>query len=401
MQNIFFALERVYKMTYIPVRLIDKTSQITFFNMGYAPEQDPIICDEKLRESIVSSMNENSQPLLMFEDQFLYGLCHNSMGSIAILGPISTIDPVNKDVDAYKKRHNIHAQDFFIKRRKMDEICASLAIIYFVSSGKKITEADILFQNKNDIHKNMGFEHYNLVEFELDYAEEEAQRYNFSTEMQFVQHIKDGNSDALTKLTHALPSYQKHHVGKLAENSFKQNEYLACTIIILASRAAIEGGLDSLTAYLLSDAFLQKLEKCATVGEIYILTNEVAITYAERVKEAKEGRSKTSYVEQCKSYISNNLRHHFTIDDVAEVIGINKSYLSRIFSKEVGIGIQKYTYAKRIDAAASMLKYSDVSILEIANFLCFTSQSHMGSLFKKQLGVTPQKYRDIHKIIDF
>ena len=48
----------------------------------------------------------------------------------------------------------------------------------------------------------------------------------------------------------------------------------------------------------------------------------------------------------------------------------------------------------KIEKAQHMLKYSDYSLVEIANYLAFSSQSHFIQTFKKLIGVTPKKYRD-------
>jgi transcriptional regulator GlxA family with amidase domain len=66
----------------------------------------------------------------------------------------------------------------------------------------------------------------------------------------------------------------------------------------------------------------------------------------------------------------------------------------------MGMGIQQYAMIKRVETAADMLRFSDESILAVSNYLCFSSQSHFGKIFKDQMGVTPQKYRDKYKLID-
>jgi AraC-like DNA-binding protein len=106
-------------------------------------------------------------------------------------------------------------------------------------------------------------------------------------------------------------------------------------------------------------------------------------------------------VEQCKNYITKHLNQKFTIDEIANEIAITKTYLCHLFSEQVGIGIQQYAQRKRIEAAKNMLRYSDTSILEIASYLCFNSQSHFGKVFKDQVNETPQRYREKNKFIDF
>ena len=49
---------------------------------------------------------------------------------------------------------------------------------------------------------------------------------------------------------------------------------------------------------------------------------------------------------------------------------------------------------KKIEKATHMLKYSDKPIVDIANYLSFSSQSHFIQIFEGFTGLTPKKYRD-------
>jgi len=180
----------------------------------------------------------------------------------------------------------------------------------------------------------------------------------------------------------------------------KQFEYMVCSSIILVSRAAIDAGLDALRSYAMSELYLQRLEVCEDEKDMLKLHFDMKLSYAKLIKQAKEMRSKSSYVEKCKVYISNHLNKSFTLDDIANEININKSYLSRQFMKEMKMGVKQYTLMKRVDAAANMLRYSDTSISDIASYFCFTSQSHFGQIFKQYKGDTPQSYREKEKVID-
>lgn len=55
----------------------------------------------------------------------------------------------------------------------------------------------------------------------------------------------------------------------------------------------------------------------------------------------------------------------------------------------------------RVERAANLLVYSEESISYIAEYVRFPSQSYMGRVFKKYMGMTPQKYRDKYKPREF
>jgi AraC-like DNA-binding protein len=401
MEKMFYLLERIYRMTHIPVLYLDKTGSFTLLSFGYDSCDNPIITDEDLCKMIVNRLFNTKEPILEFEEKVLYGAFKDSMENIIILGPVSNLPVTTDYLKQYIHQHKIKSDNFRIQKKSIDELSSTLATLYYSITEKTIKEIDIVSNTNSDSNyseiQNSIYENYVLESSESDIS-----RFNFSVEMDYIKQIKNGDPDAVKQhMSHNLSSFQEDRVGKLAQKSFKQNEYMACTAIILASRAAIEGGLDSLTSYLMSDLYLQRLENSKDISSIYQLVQEVNISYAERVQHINKNKSQLSYVEQCKNYIARHLNKHFTIDDLAKEIQINKSYLNRKFSKSVGMGIQQYAQLKRIEAAANMLKFSDESILTISNYLCFASQSHFGKLFKQHMGETPKVYREKNMLLDF
>lgn len=87
----------------------------------------------------------------------------------------------------------------------------------------------------------------------------------------------------------------------------------------------------------------------------------------------------------------------YFLDEIAEHLHINPSYLSRLFSKEMHIRLQDYIVQVRVERAANLLKYSDETIAEIGDYVGFPSQSHFGYTLKKIIGMTPRQYRENHK----
>jgi len=115
---------------------------------------------------------------------------------------------------------------------------------------------------------------------------------------------------------------------------------------------------------------------------------------ADRVKEKKAHLHTSNYTESAKNYIENNYRQKIYLDDVADTLGISPSYLSRIFKKDTGMNLQDYVVSVRIRRACDFLKYSDLSLSEIAAYVNFPSQSYFGKKFKAQMQMTPREYRD-------
>jgi len=93
-------------------------------------------------------------------------------------------------------------------------------------------------------------------------------------------------------------------------------------------------------------------------------------------------------------YIYSNIKERITIADLAAYTGLSESYLSRVFKQNLGVSISDYIREKKIEKATHLLKYSDKPIIDIANYLSFSSQSHFIQIFEGFMGLTPKKYRD-------
>lgn len=88
------------------------------------------------------------------------------------------------------------------------------------------------------------------------------------------------------------------------------------------------------------------------------------------------------------------------IQDVAEYLKLSVSYLSRLFKSEVNIAFSEYVNIKKIEEAASMLRFTEYSDIEISNILDFSSQSYFIKVFKKYKGMTPRVYKNNYHFLN-
>ncbi len=103
------------------------------------------------------------------------------------------------------------------------------------------------------------------------------------------------------------------------------------------------------------------------------------------------------YVEYAIDFIRNNYRTSVKIGEVADHIGINRSYLSRNFKKETGMAPQEYLINYRLERAAELLTEGEDSIGAISTHVGYADQMTFSKAFKKKYGITPWKYRTERK----
>lgn len=161
----------------------------------------------------------------------------------------------------------------------------------------------------------------------------------------------------------------------------------------LCTRAAIRGGLDSEIAYTLSDQYINSIEACDDLAEIAEINTLMSDDFVKRVHQIKSRTDISIQIQNCCSYIQVHITEKITTAALAQYIGYSETYLSRKFSKEMGMTISEYIMSQKIECAKILLSSGKESVQDISDHLGFHSQSYFGEQFRKATGTTPGKFR--------
>lgn len=103
-----------------------------------------------------------------------------------------------------------------------------------------------------------------------------------------------------------------------------------------------------------------------------------------------------NYINEAKKYIADHYNEDLRVTQIADHLGISRSYLGTIFSKYVNRSISTHINAVRNDKAAYFLATTDISIHDIALNVGYNSRQNFTRVFKKQYGMTPHQYRKLY-----
>jgi AraC-like DNA-binding protein len=98
-------------------------------------------------------------------------------------------------------------------------------------------------------------------------------------------------------------------------------------------------------------------------------------------------------VKQACAYIQQNYTRSFSLIELAETIGVSKSYLSRIFKKDMGISLWDYLNRLRNQKARELLLLTDESIYVIATRVGYEDVGYFSRVFREITGCSPRAYR--------
>ena len=98
-------------------------------------------------------------------------------------------------------------------------------------------------------------------------------------------------------------------------------------------------------------------------------------------------------LKRVRDYIETHLDDRLTLTDLAGVACLSPYHFSRSFKESVGIGPQRYVMRRRLEQAKTLIRRTDQPLAEIAQQVGLCDQSHLTSIFRREMGVTPGRYR--------
>ena len=215
-----------------------------------------------------------------------------------------------------------------------------------------------------------------------------------SVEYSFYNAVRSGDMETVTANCKNDSFLHLEGTGVLSRNPLTNIKYHFVVTTAMLTRYCIDGGLEPEQAYRLSDFYILKMDSCTSVREVADLHHIMAKDFTGKIATSEK---KFCSVQTCQLMHQLYLQSHkerITIQDLAEHTGLSCNYLSRIFKQNLGVSISDYIREQKIEKATHLLRYSDQSIVDIAAYLSFSSQSHFIQIFEDYTGLTPKKYRD-------
>lgn len=145
----------------------------------------------------------------------------------------------------------------------------------------------------------------------------------------------------------------------------------------------LEGMLNKLLDYFKND----QNDKYNILAMFY----SVAAFLQENTVNRKQGER--GYVEKALDYIHHNYTYRIKIEDIARYVGLDRTYLFKLFVKNMDIAPQEYLIRYRLEHAAGLLKETKLSTTQIAYSCGFRDSPSFCKHFKARYNISPLAYR--------
>jgi AraC-like DNA-binding protein len=96
--------------------------------------------------------------------------------------------------------------------------------------------------------------------------------------------------------------------------------------------------------------------------------------------------------DRLREYLHAHLARRISLAELAKVVQRHPAYLTRVFSRVMGLPPHAYLNQIRVGRARELLR-SGHGPAEVARSSGFADQSHLTRVFKRLVGTTPARYR--------
>ncbi|CUO20835.1 AraC family transcriptional regulator [Clostridium perfringens] len=175
------------------------------------------------------------------------------------------------------------------------------------------------------------------------------------------------------------------------------NEYLSRTSITNSCVANCEEN-SKIPQIILNMCEISKTYNPSRSDDILLLKELYSLLYAliEEFPKPFEYKDKElhTYIQDALNFINSNYMHSITVQEIADYVNLSRSYLYKMFIKNLGISPQRYLINLRMYKATLLLKGTKLPIGEVANSVGYSDSLLFSKTFSKHFSMSPLNYRN-------
>lgn len=140
---------------------------------------------------------------------------------------------------------------------------------------------------------------------------------------------------------------------------------------------------------------LPSREELGSIGSVAGLEQWLKTYYGSLLGSLRRHQAQGSYsrhVSHAVELILERYPSYITLELAADLIGLNPSYLSRIFKEETRTTFSEYLNRVRIDASCRLLEAGNSTVKQISSQVGFTTYNYFFKVFKELTGTTPHAF---------
>ena len=228
-----------------------------------------------------------------------------------------------------------------------------------------------------------------IHELKRSSSEKSTTSYPIEKEEELLSAISRGNRNQAQRLLNEILGNVFFSSGR----DFEIIKFRILELIILLSRASIDGGADPDDILTYNYRYLGEIEQFTNVDSLAYWLSGVLNMFASQVFNLQEVKH-VDRMERTLHYINSHYTEKISLEDAASYAALSPAYFSKIFKEEMNCSFTIYINKIRIDHAKTLLRTTPCTLIEISGLVGFEDQSYFSRVFKSIAGISPGKYRE-------
>lgn len=262
----------------------------------------------------------------------------------------------------------------------------------FLEFGKKLygDSCEVVYFNTD------FFDHWNnaykncLRDEEHPFSNIDVIEKRYEAENMLINAVTSGRESQALEITSKFESWL---LPQRISNNLRDMKNYTITLNTLLRKAAEQAGVHPIHIDAYSNCNVTMLESLTSAIQCLRAQQTIALGYCRIVKEHQH-KIHSSIIRKVVAYLETDLSANLTLNTLAQYLGVNASYLSTLFTKEMGTSLTDYVNHYRIDHAKILLANTDVPIKDIALRCGIGDVHYFTRLFKRISGMTPKAWRE-------
>ncbi|WP_165920989.1 response regulator transcription factor [Muricomes intestini] len=263
----------------------------------------------------------------------------------------------------------------------ISNICEDINQIYDCVNECQNCINQKIVKGKNKI---IRYDSIPIVESEASYFVDE----NFRK--RFLKNIADGDGEAISAEINELATLLYRFSGKTDGN-----------VVLEVYEMLVKMFFKGIQVFDFTD-FKEFSQENLLQQKVYFYNISGAFAYLGDIFQLLLGRGKaekenqnTRPIRLAQLYMEEHYMDSITLEEIAKHVGLNETYLSTIFKKQMGRSLIDFLTYTRVQRAKEMLINRGKSINEISEEVGFNDAKYFTKRFKKIMGVSPNEYRKL------
>lgn len=216
-----------------------------------------------------------------------------------------------------------------------------------------------------------------------------AHSYPLDKEKELTALISIGDKHGAQKVLNEIFGHIFFSTGR----NFEVIKARVLELIVVLSRAALEGGADVEQIFGLNYKYLSEIHDFRTVEELTFWLSKIMARFTDCVFNLTNVKH-VDVIYRAVDYVKRNYMKKITLEEVASHVYLSPSYFSKVFKEEMHTNFNSYLNNIRIEMSKKLLLDDSIVLVDISNLVGYEDQSYFSKVFKKLTGVSPGKYRE-------